>query len=108
MAIHGFRYNPVGMRQMLQSDGMVAEMVRRAELIEAECIATAPFDPSSDDGTHYKEAFAVSATKRGGIRKDRAEAKVSNDDPAAYFIEYGTGDTPEFRTMTHAIDAARR
>jgi hypothetical protein len=91
---------------MLRAEFMEAEMLRRAEKVKAVCEATAPFDPSND-GTHYKDLFRVESSRDGGVKKDRAEAKVLNDDPASFHIEMGTGDTPKHRTMGKALDAAR-
>jgi hypothetical protein len=103
-----FKPNHVGIGQMLRTDAMLAHMVALAEKVKAEAVVTAPYDPQSKDGTHYKEAFTVSGTKAGGVHKDRAEGKVSNTDVAAFFIEYGTGHSPRHRTLGKALDAARR
>lgn len=92
--------------EVLRSDFMVAEMERRAQLVAKAARADAPYDPGSTDGTHYKDAFRVETTKHGGIHHDRAAGVVINDDEAAFFIEYGTVDTPKFRTLGRALDAA--
>lgn len=102
-----FQPNYAGIGEMLRAEFMEAEMLRRAEKVKAVCEATAPYDPNSKDGSHYKDSFRVEASRAGGLKKDRAEAKVISDDPAAFHIEMGTGDTPKHRTMGKAIDAAK-
>jgi len=102
-----FKPNHAGLGELLNSDGVEAEMVRRAAAVMAAAEASAPFDPASKGGTHYRDAFRVEHRKHGGIHNDRAEASVVNDDDAAVYIEYGTGSTPKHRTLGHAIDAAR-
>jgi hypothetical protein len=84
---------------------MVAEMLRRAELVKARAEATAPYDATSTDGTHYRDSFSVSA----GVRVEktrRAYGRVSNDDAAALFVEFGTEHNPRHRTLGNALDAA--
>lgn len=92
---------------VLRADWMLEEMVRRAENAKIEAEATAPFDPNSHDGTHYKDSFRVASDTHGGVQKDRAEARLVNDDSAAIYIEYGTRDTPRHRTLGRATDAMR-
>lgn len=100
---------------VLRSPEMLAEMARRAEAVKAVAASTAPFDPSSPDGTHYKDSFRVEVVDHGGVHHDRAEGRVINDDPAAFFIEFGTvheskdgkvGRTPKHRTLGRALDSA--
>jgi hypothetical protein len=102
-----FTPNYKGIGEMLRSKSMLDAMVFRAEKIKTVAEAIAPFDPGSKDGTHYRDAFRVETSTHGGIHKDRAEAKVVNDDAAAFYIEYGTEDTPRFRTLGKAADAGR-
>lgn len=89
-----------GIGEMLRADFIQAEMQRRAGKGMEFAVSTAPFDPHSKDGTHYKEQFRVDARPR----VDRACAALVNDDPAAFQIEVGTSDTPAHRTMTRALD----
>lgn len=96
-----------GIGEMLRSDFMVAEMERRAEKVRAVAVATAPVDASSDHPGRYKESFAVSSAKHGGIHKDRAQAIVSNDAPEALYVEYGTKHNPRRATLRNALTAAR-
>lgn len=95
-----------GIGQMLNADFMEAAMRARAERAMAVMVTTAPFDPKSTDGTHYKDSFTVDAGRHGGVRHDRAYGRVTNDDPAAFYIEFGTKDTPRHRTMGNAIHTA--
>jgi len=84
---------------------MVAEMLRRAALVLARAELTAPYDAGSKDGTHYRDAFSMEAGIR--VRKTRrAFGRVSNSDPAALFVEYGTVNNPRHRTLGNALDAA--
>lgn len=89
-----------GIGEMLRSEEMQAEMIRRAELGKAYAEATAPYDPTDRDGDHYKDHFSV----RPGKRKDRASADLVNDHEAAFQIEWGTTDTPRHRTLGKALD----
>jgi hypothetical protein len=101
-----FKGNYRGLGELLKSPEMEAEMLRRAEAVKARAESTAPFDPKSRDGTHYRDAFRVESSRDGGQHHDRAVARVVNDDPAAFQIEYGTSDTPRHRTLGKALDAA--
>lgn len=91
-----------GIGDMLKSPEMQAEMMRRAEKVKARAEATAPYDPTSKDGTHYRDSFAVVATPR----EDRAQASVVNTDAAAFYIEWGSKTVNKYRTLGRALDAA--
>lgn len=95
-----------GIGELLRSAEMEAEMVRRAEKVKAAAEAIAPYDPDSTDGTHYKDAFRVESTRRGGLHQDRAAASVVNDDDAAFFIEFGNRNIPRKRVLGNAMHAA--
>lgn len=95
-----------GIGEMLCSPEMQAEMHRRAEKVKAAAEAAAPYDPASKDGTHYKDSFTVESGVREGKTR-RAYGRVVNDDPAAFYIEYGTSDTPRYRTLGRALDHAK-
>jgi hypothetical protein len=84
---------------------MVEEMARRAAKVLARAEMTAPFDPDSKDGTHYRDAFAMTAGIRVAKTR-RAFGRVSNDDAAAVFVEFGTKNNPRHRTLGNALDAA--
>jgi hypothetical protein len=84
---------------------MVAEMKRRAELVAAAAVASAPVD---EDGPHpgrYKGAFSVESGVRTG-KTTRAYGRVTNDAPEARFVEFGTRNNPRHRTLGKALDAA--
>lgn len=85
---------------------MILEMARRAEKVMARAELTAPFDPGSKDGTHYRDAFTLEAGVRV-IKTRRAFGRVSNHDAAALFVEYGTKNNPRHRTLGNALDAAK-
>lgn len=93
---------------VLNADFMVAAMRARGEAVLAEAERTAPFDPETTDGTHYRDAFKLDAHTRGGIHGDRAEAVVSNDDAAAPYVEFGNGTAgTAHHTLERAIDVIR-
>lgn len=101
-----FRASYKGIGEMLCTPEMQAEMRRRAEKIAEAARADAPYDPRSKDGTHYKDSFAVDS----GVQERktrRAFGRVTNTDPAAFYIEYGTRDTPAHHTLARALDHAR-
>jgi hypothetical protein len=103
----GAKFTPSyeGMGEFLRSAFMEAEMRARAEKIMAVAQATAPYDANDKDGDHYRDHFHITSTREGGIKHDRAEARVVNDHVAAFQIEYGTEDTPRHRTLGRAADA---
>lgn len=96
----GYRADYSGIGDMLTAPFMVAEMRRRAEKVKARAEALAPVD----DG-EYKRSFDVSAGVREG-RHRRAYGRVTNTAPHAFYVEFGTTDTPRFRVLGRALDAA--
>lgn len=103
----GFTPSYTGIGDMLRSPEMVAEMVKRMERVKAKAELTAPYDPNSTDGTHYKDSFHVESTDHGGEHHDRAEATCYNDDNAAVFVEFlPVKNGPPHRTLGRALDAA--
>jgi hypothetical protein len=76
---------------MLRAPFMEAAMVARAEAIRARAVAAAPVsnDPDNPTPGSYKASFHVRSHSRGGATKDRAEAILYNDDPAAFWVEFG-------------------
>jgi hypothetical protein len=91
---------------MLNADFMVAAMLTRALRVKAAAEAIAPFDPGSTDGTHYRDSFTAEAHPKGGVHHDRAAGVVSNDDGAAFFIEWGNRNITRHRVLGRALDAA--
>lgn len=102
-----------GIGEMLCSPGMQREMLRRAKKVKrrAEQIAPVSDEPDDEADGRYKDSFT--ATSGIQTRKTkRAVGTVTSDDPAAFHIEFGTGDptgarTPAHRTLGKALDAAR-
>lgn len=110
-----FQWSYEGGGQLLVSEGMQLEMLRRARKIRDAAVASAPYDPADKDDDHYKDHFSVDSGVTEGatlfrgraVKTRRAYASVTNDHPAAVSIEFGTADTPAHHTMLRAIDAAR-
>ena len=76
-------------RNVLNAEWMEAEMLRRAEQGKVFAEAHAPYDPQDADGEHYRDAFSVSSGKHGGLHKDRAYGRLTNDNSAAALVEFG-------------------
>lgn len=95
-----------GIGDMLCSPEMQANMKARADRVAARAEATAPYDPDSKDGTHYRDAFSVESGVTTGKTR-RAYGSVVNSDDAAFQIEHGTSKTPKHRTLGRALDAAK-
>lgn len=88
-----FTMSRSGVGELLRSEMVEAEMVRRAELVKAAAEAIAPVGEPPDDKHpgFYKESFEVTSTSSGGVRRDRAVATVRNTAPYARWVEYGNG-----------------
>lgn len=99
-----FKASYDGIGQMLRSTEMQADMRRRAEKIKNAATVDAPYDPASV--THYRDAFSVESGVREGASR-RAFGRVTNDDAAAFYIEYGAKTIPAHHTLTRALDAAK-
>jgi hypothetical protein len=101
-----YRQSYAGVGDLLRSDMVFVEVVRRGHDVAAEGERIAPVD---EDGPHpgrYKAAFSVEADRRGGARQDRAVARVVNDAPEALAVEFGNRNTPQHATLRRALDAA--
>jgi hypothetical protein len=80
-----------GVGQLLRSPEIEAEMLRRAELIKNVAQSIAPVGgPGDPHPGAYKGSFKVSSKRRGGRRKNRAVATVTNTSYYARWVEYGT------------------
>lgn len=90
---------------VLNASWMEAAMRSRAERVMTKAIAIAPVDQTAQD--HYRDHFSVDSGIHGGLNEDRAYGRVVNDHPNARLLEFGTEDTPRFRTLGKALDAAR-
>lgn len=104
-----FRPDRVGIGEMLCAPFIQAEMLKRAEAVKARAEATAPVDLEGPHPGRYKESFHVTVGIREATptRSRRAEAKVINDSPEAFFVEFGTKNNPQHRTLGHALEAAK-
>lgn len=98
-----------GMARMLASREILeAPMQAFAEAVKAEAEATAPYDPNSKDGTHFKESFHAEVIEDdvmsgiGGTHR-AIVGHVYSDDPAALQIETGTSKTPAHNTLSNAL-----
>jgi hypothetical protein len=92
---------------VLRAPWMGAEMVARAERGKAFAESTAPYDAADPTLRHYRDSFYVTGTLHGGTRHDRAEGRLSNDDDAAVFVEFGNKNTEEHATLRKAMDVMR-
>lgn len=95
-----------GIGELLTSEFMQAEMLRRAEKVKAAAEAIAPDAPPY--GVGYKYEFKV----EGGIKESkkgtkRAVGRVTNDSEHAIWVEYGGQQTPAHRTLGRALNAAK-
>lgn len=101
-----FKMSNKGVGQLLKSRMIQADMLYRAEAIEAAAVAIAPVGGASDPHPgHYKASFVVTTTARGGRRKDRATATVTNAAYYARFVEYGTERVPAHHVLLRAAQA---
>lgn len=86
-----FRMSKRGVGQLLRSEQVEAEMLRRANVIKGVAESIAPVGGAGDPHPgQYKASFYVTSRKRGGRRRDRAVAAVGNSAPYARWIEFGT------------------
>ncbi|MFE9777697.1 HK97 gp10 family phage protein [Streptomyces sp. NPDC005775] len=105
-----FKMSKKGVGQLLRSDMVRAEMVRRAEVIRGVAVTIAPVYTGTWKATpgQYKASFEVTSTSRGGRRKDRATATVTNTAYYARWVEYGTEKVPAHHVMLRAAQAGGR
>lgn len=90
-----------GIGDLLRSPQMQAEMLRRAEKIKGRAEATSPVETGE---------YAASWETSSGIKyakTSRAYARVTNTSDHAIAVEFGWKNTPRYRTLGKAIDAAR-
>ncbi|WP_069883556.1 HK97 gp10 family phage protein [Streptomyces luteocolor] len=104
-----FKMSNKGVGQLLRSEMVRAEMVRRAEVIKSAAEAIAPVGgPGDPHPGHYKSSFSVTSTLRGGRRRDRATATVTNSSYYARWVEYGTEKVPAHHVLLRAAQAGGR
>ncbi|MGA4875817.1 HK97 gp10 family phage protein [Streptomyces lydicamycinicus] len=101
-----FKMSRKGVGQLLQSPEIEAEMLRRAHLIKSVAQGIAPTGgPGDPHAGAYKAAFSTSSTRRGGRRRDRATATVTNTAHYARWVEYGTEKVPAHHVLLRAARA---
>jgi len=102
-----FKMSKKGVGQLLKSRMIQADMLARAERIEDVAVGIAPVYAGAWDTNrgHYKASFKVTTTNRGGRRKDRATATVTNTAYYARWVEYGTEKVPAHHIMLRAAAA---
>jgi hypothetical protein len=94
-----------GIGDLLRAPFMQAEMLRRAQNVEAAARAAAP--DATPLGVGYKYEFETTSgvkTSKKGTR--RAYGRVTNHSDHALAVEYGFAETPKYRTLGRALDAA--
>lgn len=101
-----FKMNRKGVGELLRSEMIRADLVRRAQGIESAAVALSPVggagDPHPGD---YKASWTTDSTKRGGRRRDRAVAYVRNNAYYARWVEYGTERVPAHHVLLRAAQA---
>jgi hypothetical protein len=101
-----FKMSRKGVGELLRSPGVEADMLRRAELIKAAAQAIAPVGgPGDPHAGAYKDSFKTSSRKRGGRRKDRATATVTNTSYYARWVEYGTERVAAHHVLLRAAES---
>jgi hypothetical protein len=95
-----------GVGELLRSPMIQADMLFRAEKIEAAALGLAPVGgPGDPHAGTYKSSFYVTTTARGGRRRDRATATVGNRAYYARWVEYGTERVPAHHVLLRAAQA---
>ncbi|GAA2802943.1 hypothetical protein [Streptomyces showdoensis] len=104
-----FKMSKRGVGQLLRSDMVLAEMVRRADVIRGVAEGIAPVGgPRDPHRGLYKGSFFVQPVRRGGRRKDRAVAIVGNTAPWGAHVEYGTERVRAHHVLLRAAQAGGR
>jgi hypothetical protein len=101
--------NEPGMREFLNSSGMLRVVEYTAQRIVDRAIEIAPVgSPLGDEHAgRYKESFHVRSHRFGGATNDRAEAIAYNDSPEAKYVEYGHRGREPYHTMLRAASELR-
>lgn len=101
-----FKMSRAGVGRLLRSPMIQADVLHRAERIEEAAIALAPVGGSGDPHPgRYKASFKVTTRKRGGRRRNRATATVTNGAYYARWVEYGTERVPAHHVLLRAAAA---
>lgn len=101
-----FKMNRKGVGQLLRSEMVRADLVRRAGVIQSIAQATSPVGGAGDPHPgEYKASWKTDSTLRGGRRRDRAVAVVRNTAFYARWVEYGTERAPAHHVLLRAAQA---
>ncbi|GGU62902.1 HK97 gp10 family phage protein [Streptomyces lavendofoliae] len=104
-----FKMSKRGVGQLLRSDMVLAEMVRRAHVIKSTAESIAPVGgPGDPHRGLYKASFYVRSNRRGGRRRDRAVAVVGNTAPYGAHVEYGTEKVRAQHVLLRAAQSGGR
>ncbi|MGA4867564.1 HK97 gp10 family phage protein [Streptomyces lavendulocolor] len=104
-----FKMSKRGVGQLLRSDMVLAEMVRRGYVIKSTAEAIAPVGgPGDPHRGLYRSSFYVRPVPRGGRRRDRAVAIVGNTAPYGAHVEYGTEQVRAHHVLLRAAQAGGR
>lgn len=104
-----FKMSKRGVGQLLRSEMVLREMVRRAEVIKGVAEGIAPVGgPGDPHRGLYKSSFFVHPVQRGGRRRDRAVAVVGNAAPHGAHVEYGTERVQAHHVLLRAAQAGGR
>ncbi|QLJ01540.1 HK97 gp10 family phage protein [Streptomyces sp. NEAU-sy36] len=104
-----FKMSRKGVGQLLKSEMIRADLVRRAHEIEGAAVAMSPVGGSGDPHPgRYKSSWSVDSTARGGRRRDRAAAYVRNGSYYARWVEYGTERVPARHVLLRAAQQGGR
>lgn len=90
MASRNVRLNSAGVRELLRSAGVRAELARRMDKVQAAAIQSAPVDTGA-----YRDSI-----RRVSVTTDRAVERVSSSAPHAALVESRTGN------LARALNAA--
>jgi hypothetical protein len=101
-----YRQSYTGVGEMLRSDMVFVDMVRRAHAIKDQAERTAPVYDQGQHPGRYRDSFDIDAERRGGSKNDRGRATVSNDAPEALAVEFGNANTPRHATLRRAARRA--
>jgi hypothetical protein len=104
-----FKMSRKGVGELLRSEMIRADLVRRAHAIEGAAVGLSPVGGASDPHPgEYKSSWSVDSTARGGRRRDRAVAYVRNGAYYARWVEYGTERVPAHHVLLRAAQAGGR
>lgn len=101
----GFNPDYDGIGDMLRADWMADAMLGYVRKAKTRAEAIAPVgDPASDPHAgEYKTSFRIEAERRGGAKKDRAEATLLNVADHAIQVEKGNSRQEGQHVLMRAI-----